>query len=221
VYASASSSFALQQGIDQVVELLAVVGQGSLGLLGAVIEQSSDLFVNEFERALGGPGSQSADRGGRHSHSHDAIHALAAARDQLEAIDAGDAYRLAGAIDDIVDYTEEAGDSLVLYRIEAPMEQAIRLADVLVLATAQVSTALACFSKQESCDEQLSEIHRLENEGDRLLRGGLASLFEAGIDPMVVIRWKDVFEGLEDAIDACQKVAHVLEGAALSRPYRH
>jgi uncharacterized protein len=150
--------------------------------------------------------------------THDATHALALGRrDGLVSIDAGDAYRLAGAIDDIVDYADEAGDALVLYRIEAPMEQAIKLADVLVLATAQVAQALTAFGESDSLELQLEEIHRLENEGDRLLRGGLASLFETGIDPMVVIRWKDIFERLEDAIDACQKVAHLLEGARVAR----
>jgi len=64
---------------------------------------------------------------------------------------------------------------------------------------------------------QLIEIHRLENEGDRLHRDGVASLFATGIDPMIVIRWKDIFESLEAAVDACETVAHVLEGIALKR----
>ena len=61
------------------------------------------------------------------------------------------------------------------------------------------------------------EIHRLENEGDRLSRDAVASLFANGIDPMVVIRWKDIFETLEQSVDACEKVAHVLEGISLKR----
>ena len=64
---------------------------------------------------------------------------------------------------------------------------------------------------------QLIEIHRLENEGDRLHRDGVASLFATGIDPMLVIRWKDIFQSLEAAVDACETVAHVLEGIALKR----
>ena len=63
----------------------------------------------------------------------------------------------------------------------------------------------------------LVEIHRLENEGDRLSRDAVASLFANGIDPMVVIRWKDIFESLEASVDACEKVAHVLEGISLRR----
>ena len=150
--------------------------------------------------------------------THDIIRALAP-RAELAAIDTDDAYRLAGAVDDIVDHADEAGDAVVLYRIEAPMDHAIRLADVLALATAQVAAALATLGEHQTTAPQLAEIHRLENEGDRLLRQGLASLFETGIDPMVVIRWKDIFESVENAIDACQTVGHIIEGAALKRGY--
>jgi uncharacterized protein Yka (UPF0111/DUF47 family) len=59
------------------------------------------------------------------------------------------------------------------------------------------------------------EINRLENEGDRITRGAMASLFDTGIDPMVVIRWKDLFERLEAAIDASEHVAYILEGIVI------
>ena len=68
-----------------------------------------------------------------------------------------------------------------------------------------------------TCRPYLVEIHRLENEGDRLSRDGVASLFVNGIDPMVVIRWKDIFASLEASVDACEHVAHVLEGISLRR----
>jgi uncharacterized protein len=64
---------------------------------------------------------------------------------------------------------------------------------------------------------RLREIHRLENQADRIVRAAVASLFAAGIDPMMVIRWKDIFETLESAVDACETVANVLEGIALKR----
>jgi uncharacterized protein len=63
----------------------------------------------------------------------------------------------------------------------------------------------------------LVEIHRIENEGDRIVRAAVASLFAGGIDPMIVIRWKDIFETLESAVDACETVANVLEGITLKR----
>ena len=67
----------------------------------------------------------------------------------------------------------------------------------------------------ESLSHYVVEIHRLENDGDRVAREAVASLFEGGIDPMVVIRWKDIFERLEDAIDATERVADVLEGIVI------
>ena len=67
----------------------------------------------------------------------------------------------------------------------------------------------------ENISEHVVEVHRLENEGDRLVRGAIASLFEDGIDPMVVIRWKDIFERLEDAIDSTERAAYVLEGVVI------
>ncbi|MBI5310398.1 MAG: DUF47 family protein [Actinobacteria bacterium] len=121
-------------------------------------------------------------------------------------------HRLATTLDDVVDFTEQIADSFSLYKIEAPMEQAIALAKVLSEASAKLVVAISTLRSGESLSESIIEIHRLENEGDRISREAIASLFEGGVDPMVVIRWKDIFEQLEEAIDACENVAHALEG---------
>jgi predicted phosphate transport protein (TIGR00153 family) len=126
-------------------------------------------------------------------------------------------YALVSALDDIVDHAEETADSLGLYGVEAPMEQAEQLARVLAEASTAVHQAIGAFRLDEDLSPHLVEIHRLENEGDRLSRDAIASLFAQGVDPMVVIRWKDIVESLEEAIDSCETVAHVLEGAALDR----
>ena len=149
--------------------------------------------------------------------AHDLIHRLNADVAVAAPFNSTDGYALATAIDDIVDYAEEAADRLGLYGIEAPMEQASALADVLVAASAQVGAALAGLATQKDIAAHLVEIHRLENAGDRISREGVGALFAGGIDPMVVIRWKDVFESLESAVDACEHVAHVLEGITLKR----
>ena len=128
-----------------------------------------------------------------------------------------DGHALACAIDDIVDYTEQAADALGVYAVEAPMEQAGGMADVLVGATEHTAAALRSFRDRTSWSAHLVEIHRLESEGDRLLREALRSLFASGIDPIVVIRWKDIFESLEQAVDACETVANQLEGISLKR----
>jgi predicted phosphate transport protein (TIGR00153 family) len=130
-------------------------------------------------------------------------------------IDREDILRLASALDDIIDYTEEAADYLVLYKVEAPMLQAQALAHVLVDATRQIESAIPLVRKFKDVGRYTVEVHRLENEGDRIVRAAIASLFEEGIDPMVVIRWKDIFERLEDAIDATERTADVLEGIVI------
>jgi uncharacterized protein len=126
-------------------------------------------------------------------------------------IDREDVYALASALDDIVDYTEEAADFLGLYHIEAPMEQAQDLSAVLRDSCRSLSIALSQLQGFGDLHHQLVEVNRLENEGDRITREALASLFANGIDPMVVIRWKDIFERIEQAIDACETVANILE----------
>jgi uncharacterized protein len=122
---------------------------------------------------------------------------------------------LASALDDIVDFTEEAADYLSLYKIEAPMEQAQRLSHVLLESTRQIAEAIPRLRGFRDISQYVVEINRLENDGDRIVREAIASLFDGGIDPMVVIRWKDIYEKLENAIDATETVANILEGIAI------
>jgi uncharacterized protein Yka (UPF0111/DUF47 family) len=131
--------------------------------------------------------------------------------------EAADMHALAGALDDIVDYAEEAADRLALYRVEATTDQAVEIADILVLAAREVSLALEALAHGEELSQRLIEIHRLENDADRVVRAAVAVLFGEGIDPMVVIRWKDIYDAMEAAVDACETVANVLEGLCLRR----
>jgi hypothetical protein len=130
-------------------------------------------------------------------------------------LDREDIYGLATQVDDIVDYTEEAADFLVLYKIEAPMAQAEAMADVLVACCEQLEGALQNLRGFKDLEHYWIEIHRLENEGDRLYRDAVAALFANGPDPMAVIRWKDLFTVLERAIDATETAAHILEGIVI------
>jgi uncharacterized protein len=130
-------------------------------------------------------------------------------------IDREDILALASALDDIVDYIEEVADYLGLYKIEAPMDQAIKLADVIKRASEQIAEAMPLLRGFKDISAYTVEINRLENEGDKITREAIASLFDGGIDPMVVIRWKDLFERLEAAIDATEHVAHILEGIVI------
>jgi predicted phosphate transport protein (TIGR00153 family) len=142
--------------------------------------------------------------------THDIIHRLNTT--SVTPIDREDIFALAGALDDVVDYTEEAADFMVLYKIEAPMEQAQQLTGVLRDACRNLAQALERLKNMRDLNHYFVEINRLENEGDRITREALASLFVGGIDPIVIIRWKDVFERLEQAIDACEHATHILEG---------
>ena len=148
---------------------------------------------------------------------HDILHRLAATGSRAAQLDSADVHALAGALDDIVDFVEECADQLGLYGVEAPMEQAQQIAGVLVGAAEHVATGLRGLRNGLDVAPQLVEIHRLENEADRIQRAAIADLFVTGIDPMIVIRWKDIFETLESAVDACETVANVLEGMTLKR----
>jgi predicted phosphate transport protein (TIGR00153 family) len=130
-------------------------------------------------------------------------------------IDREDILELTSALDDIVDYTEEVADYLGLYKIEAPMEQAQRMAEVLHAATIQLALAIPRIRGFKDIGTQTVEVHRLENVGDQIVREAIASLFEYGTDPMVVIRWKDIFERLENAIDSTERAAYILEGIVI------
>jgi uncharacterized protein len=131
-------------------------------------------------------------------------------------IDREDIYALASGLDDIVDFTEEVADYLGLYQIEAPMEKAQDLAKVLVQSSRQIAEAMPRLRGFSDISHYTVELNRLENEGDRLTREALAALFrDGGIDPMVVIRWKDIYARLEAAIDATETVAHILESIVI------
>ena len=130
-------------------------------------------------------------------------------------IDGEDIHTLATQMDDIVDDIEEAADFMGLYGIEAPMDQSLALAEVLVKSCEQLYGLLQNLRGFKDLDHYWIEIHRLENDGDRIYRDAVASLFSNGIDPMVVIRWRDIFLRLERAIDATETTASILEGIVI------
>ena len=124
--------------------------------------------------------------------------------------DREDIYLLATEIDDVVDYLEEASDLFGLYGLDTPSPHAVEQCSVIVRACEQLKIACDNLKGMRGVQEALVELKRLEDEGDQILRAALAELFENGTEPLVVIRWKDIYEALERALDACETAANVI-----------
>ena len=132
-------------------------------------------------------------------------------------MDREDIYQLATALDDVMDAVEAAADLFVLHHIEAPLPEMRLQADVLDRAAEQTEQALRVFRhlKREELEPYWVEINSLENEGDQLFRRAVAGLFSGDHRAMDVLRWKEVIETLEEALDGLENVANVIESVVL------
>ena len=134
-------------------------------------------------------------------------------------IDREDIHALTSAMDDILDYTEAASDRMVLYEIEEPTEAAIRLATILAEATALTEKAIGCLREMKKQGPEIREhciaINRLENQGDQANRLALAKLFQMHDKPMDALKWREIYNNIETAIDMCEDVADILESTML------
>ena len=125
--------------------------------------------------------------------------------------DREDIYELATAIDDVVDYIEEASELLELYGVESTTSHAVDQCRILVGACEQLRLALSRLKGMRGVQDALVELKRFEDEGDRIVHDAIAALFrDGGIDPLTVIRWKDIYDGLEQAIDAAEDAGNVI-----------
>jgi predicted phosphate transport protein (TIGR00153 family) len=125
--------------------------------------------------------------------------------------DRDDMYRLAGAIDDICDHVDEAAGDIGGYGVSAIREPAKQQAQVILRAAGKLSEAVAQLEGFKDSSRQLAELRELEDEGDRLMRSAASELFHTETDAVSIIRWKDIYERLEDAVDALENAADVLE----------
>jgi len=125
--------------------------------------------------------------------------------------DRDDMYRLAGALDDVCDYVDEAAGKVVSYGVSEIREPAKAQAQVIRRAAGKLAEAIGRLEGFKDSKRVLIELRELEDEGDRLTHDGVSSLFADGADPLSVIRWKDIHEALEEAVDACETAADVLE----------
>ncbi|HXI80339.1 MAG TPA: DUF47 family protein [Verrucomicrobiae bacterium] len=185
-----------------------------------------DLFVEDVTNVLGGarlleamlrtydePEARATEiRATEHRGdeiSHDIGHRLEATF--VTPFDREDIYALISGLDDILDLVEEVADTFVLYRIAAPTATAVEQAAIIVKQVELLHDALAHLQGFKGLDRYWIEVHRLENEGDRIARAAIASLFEEEKDPITLVKWKDVYGLLEATIDKAEDVANIIE----------
>jgi uncharacterized protein len=125
--------------------------------------------------------------------------------------DRDDMYQLAGALDDICDHVDEAAGNIIGYGVQSIRPQAKEQAHVILRSAEKLREAVDRIDGFKDSNRQLHELRDLEDEGDRLNREAVADLFRSETDAIVILRWKDIHEQLEEAVDACENAADVLE----------
>lgn len=141
--------------------------------------------------------------------SHDIGHKLESTF--VTPFDREDIHQLISRLDDVIDFIEEVADTCLLYKIDQPTPPALAQTEIIVKQCEQIVRALERLKGFKNIGPYWIEIHRLENEGDLVARRAMADLFTNGTDPVEIIKWKDLYALLEDAIDACEDVANVIE----------
>jgi uncharacterized protein len=129
--------------------------------------------------------------------------------------DREDIHRLTSSLDDVLDYVNSAGMRLRLYRIEAPPPVASELAGLIVEQSEELAKGVSLLEQNQRVLEHCVEVHRLENEADRISRNAIAELFDEEKDPIRLIKMKELYEVLETATDKAEDAANVLEAVAL------
>ena len=135
-------------------------------------------------------------------------------------IDREDIAQLAQRMDDVMDFIDAAAMRMMLYDITKPTERAKELADVLVRVTSETSKAIPRLRRRSELShmrEHCIEINRLENEADDVRRSALAELFRDRVELAEVIKWREIYEHMEDAVDRCEDIADILEGVMIKR----
>ena len=136
----------------------------------------------------------------------------------LTPIDRSDIHLVISRLDDILDLVDSTAERIWLYRLHKAEPDAVSLAGVLVKAVTEVQKAMTQLRNIKDRDGIIricTEINRLENEGDQLIRKAVARLFHENEDAIRVLKWKEIYDYLEDAVDRCEDVANILEGVAL------
>ncbi len=129
-------------------------------------------------------------------------------------LDREDIHALIGGLDDILDYVESTSDRLLLYNIGVPTEEAVEMADIIVKAAEQIQIAVSALKDIRNIQKILDPcivVNDLENEGDRINRRALQKLFSGQVEPLDALKWREIYDHFEEAIDHCEDVAHTLQ----------
>jgi predicted phosphate transport protein (TIGR00153 family) len=129
--------------------------------------------------------------------------------------DREDMHELCGTMDDVIDLIDAAASRFVLYRVDSVRAGTIELTKVLHAATTELSSAIHAMENPDKALQHVIEINRFENESDRICRTLIAQLFEEEKDPVQIIKWKEIFEVIETAVDKCEDVSNVIESVIL------
>lgn len=129
--------------------------------------------------------------------------------------DREDIHELCSQLDDVIDLIDAAASRFVLYRVDTVREGTVELVKVLVSATVEVTSAVKSLGAPEKALKHCIEINRYENESDRLCRTLIAQLFDEEKNSVQIIKWKEIFEVIETAVDKCEDVANVIEGVII------
>jgi hypothetical protein len=193
--------FGLGPSSREVYDLLGQAGERVLAVAQAVEQR--------FQRWPNGPSQDEVKE-----LEHEADRVISELLSNINAqfvtpYDRDDLVQLAFAVDDVADAAENASELLGLYGVDRPTKQAYALCELLVRAVEQLAQLLGRLRSVRGSAEEIVAIKAIEDEADDVARAARASLFkDSRIDPMIVIRWKDVYEALEDAVDACETAAH-------------
>jgi uncharacterized protein len=129
--------------------------------------------------------------------------------------DREDIYMLANALDDIVDLIDDAAKAMVMYDVHESTNYARQFADVIQSMAIQLHEVVSMLARPNGISPRLVEIHALENKGDDIYHTAIAELFHNATDPLHVIKWKEIYEKLEAAVDRCENVANIIEGVII------
>lgn len=135
----------------------------------------------------------------------------------LTPFDREDIHTLGSNLDDVLDHIEAAAEYLQLHKIQEPIPQMVSLGETLALAAGKTAEAMPGLRKMSGLEDYWIQIHRLENEGDRFYRRTIAELFSGDYKAMEVLKFKDIIESIEQAIDRLEDVANTIEGIVLKQ----